>query len=143
MKLVPRPGRSFAALLGFLVVGGCGVFSGSEVGPGVLVIVVDGLRADRLSCMGYDRPTTLFYIDPPYYGCEGDYGIGLFERADFERLASALKGLRGRFILSLNDVPENRRIFAGFELEPVRTTYTIGAKGNGKCVGELLISGGG
>lgn len=90
----------------------------------------------------YDRPGTLFYLDPPYHGCEGDYGPGLFGRDDFERLAELLKGLRGRFILSLNDVPEVRRIFADFELEPVRTTYTIGAKGDAKRVGELLIAGG-
>lgn len=27
-------------------------------GPGVLLIAIDGLRADHLSCAGYDRPTT-------------------------------------------------------------------------------------
>lgn len=91
----------------------------------------------------YDRPETLFYLDPPYYGCEGDYGAALFERADFERLAAVLKTVRGRFILSLNDRPEVRKIFAGLEMEAVPTTYTIGAKGNGKRAGELLISGGG
>lgn len=36
----------------------------------------------------YDRPGTLFYLDPPYWGCERDYGPG-FERADFERLRDA------------------------------------------------------
>ncbi|NJR20670.1 MAG: DNA adenine methylase [Hyphomonadaceae bacterium] len=26
----------------------------------------------------YDRIATLFYLDPPYWGCEGDYGKNLF-----------------------------------------------------------------
>lgn len=38
-------------------------------------------------------------------------------RHDFERLAALLRGLQGRFILSLNDVPEVRDIFAGFRIE--------------------------
>lgn len=90
----------------------------------------------------YDRPDTLFYLDPPYWGCESDYGAGLFERADFERLAAVLKAVRGCFILSLNDVAEIRTIFEAFEIEPVATTYTMAAKGTGKRVGELLITGG-
>ena len=89
----------------------------------------------------YDRADTLFYLDPPYWGCEDDYGRQLFERADFARLAKQLAGIRGRFLLSLNDAPEVRRTFARFHLMPVPTTYTIcsevGAHGR---VGELLIS---
>lgn len=88
----------------------------------------------------YDRPTTLFYLDPPYYGCETDYGPGMFARADFERLAEQLRGIQGAFLLSLNDTPEVRAIFEGFAIEAVRTTYTM-ARGAGKTVGEVLISG--
>ncbi|MGZ9811295.1 DNA adenine methylase [Pseudoroseicyclus sp. H15] len=73
----------------------------------------------------YDGPGTLFYLDPPYWGGESDYGPGVFERADYERLAGALRGLQGRFILSINDRPEVRECFAGFELEEVETTYSV------------------
>ena len=85
----------------------------------------------------YDRPETLFYIDPPYYGCEDDYGKGLFGRQDFEHLAAELSGLKGRFLMSINDHPEVRKIFRGFHAEPVRTRYTIGH--SQKSVTELLI----
>ncbi|KAG5717329.1 hypothetical protein E4T56_gene9309 [Termitomyces sp. T112] len=61
----------------------------------------------------YDRAGTLFYLDPPYHGCEGDYGKGMFGREEFEQMAQVLRGISGRFILSLNDRPEVRRIFAG------------------------------
>lgn len=90
----------------------------------------------------YDRPETLFYLDPPYYGCEGDYGAGLFGRDDFQRLADVLGAIRGRFVLSLNDVAAIRTIFKAFDIEAVPTTYTLAAKGAGKRVGELLITGG-
>lgn len=91
----------------------------------------------------YDRPGTLFYLDPPYWGSEGDYGAGMFGREDFERLAEQLRGLQGRFLLSLNDRPEVRRLFAWAEIEAVQTTYSIagGGRSEGK-VGEVLISGG-
>ena len=35
----------------------------------------------------YDGPDVLFYLDPPYWGCEGDYGADAFSRDDFQRLA--------------------------------------------------------
>lgn len=87
----------------------------------------------------YDRPHALFYIDPPYYGCEDDYGKGIFARADFGRLAGLLSALKGRFILSLNDQSEVRRIFGSFQIYEVSTTYTIQKGDNAKDVTELLI----
>lgn len=91
----------------------------------------------------YDRPETLFYLDPPYFGCEGDYGHGLFERADFERLAAQLEGIQGRFIMSLNDRPAVRKIFAAFDIEAVETSYSVSRRVESRgTVGEVLIKGG-
>jgi DNA adenine methylase len=87
----------------------------------------------------YDRPGTLFYLDPPYWGCEEDYGVGVFAREDFERLADVLAGLKGPFLMSLNDHPGVRATFAGFPMEEIQTTYSIGNTSRGK-VGELLIT---
>ena len=87
-----------------------------------------------------DRPDALFYLDPPYWGCESDYGKLLFSRARFEELATSLGALKGRFILSLNDVQGVRETFAGFRFEEVRTTCTIGAKGAQPERAELLIT---
>ena len=87
----------------------------------------------------YDKPFTLFYIDPPYWGYETDYGKDIFARSDFARLAELLGGIRGRFILSLNDRPEVRETFADFKFEEVQTTYTTNAK-EMKPASELLIS---
>lgn len=88
----------------------------------------------------YDATDTLFYLDPPYWGCEDDYGKAMFTRDDFVRMADVLGALRGRFILSLNDVPEVRVIFAAFDLVEVTTTYGISSHiGAGKERPELLI----
>ncbi len=73
----------------------------------------------------YDTPATLFYLDPPYYGCETDYGKDVFSRDDFVRLAERLETTRGRFVLSLNDRPEVRAIFRRFSICDVPLTYTI------------------
>ncbi len=89
----------------------------------------------------YDRSGTLFYLDPPYYGSEGYYGPGMFGRDDFERLAELLSTLKGRFVMSLNDLPETRRIFGQFILHSVPVTYGVG--GGKKTVRrrELIITG--
>lgn len=89
----------------------------------------------------YDRPNTLFYVDPPYWGCEDDYGKAMFSRDDFAALSGVLKGIEGRFILSINDVAEIRDLFAWAEIEPVETTYTVGGGRKARKVGELIIEG--
>ncbi|PKP98329.1 MAG: DNA methyltransferase [Alphaproteobacteria bacterium HGW-Alphaproteobacteria-13] len=86
----------------------------------------------------YDRPGTLFYLDPPYFGCEGDYGDGMFQRGEFEAMAAMLRGIKGRFLLSINDRPEVRRIFAGFAMEEVRCRYSVSPKAG--MFGELIVS---
>lgn len=90
----------------------------------------------------YDRAGMLFYLDPPYWGCERDYGAGVFDRADFERLAEQLAGIRGRFILSINDTPGARAVFSPFHMIAVDVSYSIAtaATGRSKPVGELIIA---
>ena len=89
----------------------------------------------------YDSGGTLFYLDPPYWGSEDDYGKQMFSPKDFERMAEQLSSIGGRFLMSINDVKEIRQIFSGFEIEEVTTTYTV-AKTSGprKPRQELLIA---
>jgi len=91
----------------------------------------------------YDRPRTLFYIDPPYWGSETDYGRELFSREEFGCLAEALAGIEGRFLLSINDRPEIREIFGRFDMEDVETSYSLPGGGKAKKAGELIVSNGG
>ncbi len=73
----------------------------------------------------YDREGTLFYLDPPYFGCEKDYGLGVFDRSDFRKIAEQLAAIEGAFILSLNDTSEVREIFAGLHIIGVELTYSV------------------
>lgn len=88
----------------------------------------------------YDGPGVLFYLDPPYFGCETDYGADLFGRGEFAEMADVLGGLKGRFILSLNDRPEVREIFARFSIEGVATHYGLAGQGS-RPAGEVIITG--
>lgn len=59
-------------------------------------------------------------------------------------MAETLRGLQGRFILSINDVPEVRATFAGFRIRPVRTTYSVSrTRLQPKAARGLIITSGG
>lgn len=102
-------------------------------------VIIESLPYDELITR-YDTPETLFYLDPPYWGCEKDYGPNVFSRDDFTKMAALLGSIEGVFILSINDTPEVRDVFASFPFEPVRLKYSIGAShGSHKDVGELIF----
>lgn len=132
-------GRNFG-----VSVGSRGGFDVNRLGP-LLEAVHDrlsGVTVEQLPFDAflerYDRPETLFYCDPPYWGTEGFYGRALFARDRFELLAGKLQALQGRFILSINDVPEIRELFAWADIEPVGLTY--GLQGGAKEARELIIT---
>lgn len=86
----------------------------------------------------YDKPEVLFYIDPPYWACEKDYGVAIFTREDHAHLAELLKNLEhAKFVLSYNDVPEIAALYADMRIERVETRYSVGKHVK---VNELLIS---
>lgn len=86
----------------------------------------------------YDSADTFLYLDPPYFDCEGDYGVGIFDKEDFARLHDILLSVQGRFMMSINDVPQIRDTFSDFRIEEVETVYSVG--GRQKTVPELLIT---
>lgn len=109
-----------------------------EINERLAGVIIENLGFDEFIAR-YDGPSVLFYLDPPYWGSEGDYGAGTFSRADFGRLAKVLGSIRGHFVLSINDTSEVRQIFAAFDQVAVSLTYTIGS-GAPKEVGELVIT---
>lgn len=122
-----------------------GRFSLSRLEP-ILEAAHERLEAVVFECLDwadliarYDTPQTLFYLDPPYFGGENDYGKGLFDRGQFARMAAILASIRGAFILSINDVPEIRDIFAGFKIEPVKVMYSINVGGVTDAA-ELIVT---
>lgn len=85
----------------------------------------------------YDRPSTLFYLDPPYW--QRRLYKHNFSEDEFRALQARLQGIKGRFILSLDDRPEVRKLFAAFQLTPLDVTYTA-QKQAGRKYRELLIT---
>jgi DNA adenine methylase len=74
----------------------------------------------------YDRPHTLFYLDPPYLGTDG-YNVP-FPLEQYSLLAERLRTIKGKAILSLNDIPEMRKTFKGFKLKVIKINHTLGHK---------------
>ena len=86
-----------------------------------------------------DRPDVFFYLDPPYWDCEDVYGKGLFSKDDFTRLRDLLAKVKGKWLMSINDVPQIRELFDQFYIREVDTLYSIN-KDSTKAVTELLIA---
>ena len=91
-----------------------------------------------LDCLRrYDRPDTLTYMDPPYWGTEG-YGID-FGIEQYDQMAQATRDAQGKVIISVNDIPAMRQAFAGLHMETVSITYTVGGSGRSSAKDELII----
>jgi DNA adenine methylase len=93
---------------------------------------------DWKACISrYDRPGTLFYLDPPYWKTQG-YGVP-FGIEEYHVMAELALRTQGKVIISINDHPEMRTVFKGLEVRPAQTTYTVGSN-NGHRASELIIS---
>ena len=71
----------------------------------------------------YDRKQTFFYLDPPYY--KAPYYEHNLELKDYQEMAEILAGVKGKFILSINDIPEIRETFKTFKIKPVVLNYSV------------------
>jgi DNA adenine methylase len=85
----------------------------------------------------YDRSTTFHFLDPPYWQ-RTLYQFN-FSRQDFEKLSERLRRLKGKFLMTLDDHPEVRRIFHSFQINPFQMTYSSQRKA-GRRYQELFIS---
>lgn len=86
----------------------------------------------------YDRSHTLFYMDPPYWQTEG-YGVE-FGFDQYVKMAELAKSIKGRMIISVNDIPEMRQVFAGMPMECADINYTVGGNKKNKAAKELIIT---
>lgn len=84
----------------------------------------------------YDRTYTLFYCDPPYWGTEG-YGVD-FPMSEYFRMAELAKSIKGKMVISVNDIPEMREVFAGLEMQSLDHKYSVGG-GKRTPARELII----
>lgn len=94
---------------------------------------------DGLDCIRrYDRTGTLFFIDPPYYKTAG-YEVK-FPSTKYAELSSTLEGIKGKFILTLNDHAEMRATFVRFKIDRAMTRYSVGKDASArKNVSEIIV----
>ena len=85
------------------------------------------VRLDRVSienldwehCLRlYDRPHTFFFIDSPYTECDAKM-YASWTNADVQRLRERLASLAGSWLVTLNDTPAIRAIFAGCTIHAI------------------------
>jgi len=77
----------------------------------------------------FDSPSTFFFVDPPYWRPEhkgsnpahyAETGVSPTE------VAGALRGIRGKFLVTYNDHPDVRAAFQGFRTVPVEGREEMG-----------------
>lgn len=108
-------------------------------------VVVENKDFERL-IRQYDRPVSLFYLDPPYHATEGYYqniGEDGFTEADHIRLRDALMRIEGKFLLSYNDDEFIRSLYDQPGIMLMETTRINNIKqryDNGAQFPELIIA---
>jgi len=85
----------------------------------------------------YDRPHTLFYCDPPYWGTEG-YGVE-FGLENYDHMAELARNIKGKMIISVNDIPEMRQAFNDLNIQTVDISYNLKVTGKATQRKELVI----
>lgn len=100
-------------------------------------VTIENLDWERCLTL-YDRAETLFFCDPPYTSCQaGVYNT--WKISDVLRFRQALDRLRGHWIVTFNDTPEIRQIFADCPILSVARSKGI-SQVKEKIYRELIIS---
>lgn len=80
-------------------------------------VAVENLPYDRLMEI-YDRPDAFWFLDPPYSAGKVD-AYGMWSQSQMEAFAARVLSLEGDWLVTVNDSPANRAMFAGHQIQPV------------------------
>ena len=87
----------------------------------------------------YDRDYTVFFCDPPYFETCG-YGNEFGEKEHL-LLRDNLKNIKGKFILTINDHPQVREWYKGFNIKEVQVNYSVSKEKTARSkYNELIIT---
>lgn len=88
----------------------------------------------------YDRESTFFYLDPPYYMTEKCYDAP-FQTEDHVRLRDALKNIKGKFMVSYNKCDFICELYKDFEITVVKRLNNISQRYDaGNMYEEVIIT---
>jgi len=86
---------------------------------------------DFRKCIEYwDTPTTLFFLDPPYYQ-RNSPRFYLFSKQDHLDLASTLRTVQGKWMLTYDDAQEIREMYKDCEVRPISSSLSSQKVDNG------------
>lgn len=87
----------------------------------------------------YDRSHNFFFCDSPYYQTVG-YG-NAFGNDEHLVLRDTLSSINGKFLVTINDHPEVREWYKGFNIEEVKVSYSVAKEQSArKEYNELIIT---
>lgn len=96
---------------------------------------------ERCDCVDlirrYDQPRTVFFCDPPYLQQAG-YAEA-FGLEDHQRLCKALRGIQGRFLLTVNDHPAIREMYAGLNICEAMEARALARASVGRQAAPILL----
>lgn len=71
----------------------------------------------------------VYFLDPPYLGTTG-YSPGEFTEADHQDLAVLLRALPSKWLLTVNDHPLMRDLYAGCNIQRRSKSWSVGGRGS-------------
>jgi DNA adenine methylase len=102
--------------------------------------VIENLPYEK--CVGYyDKPDTFFFFDPPYLRAHpGVYDGWTVEQ--MQGLRAVIDKLKGSYVLTVDDSPETREIFAGLKIRAsaIRNTLAANSAEKQTMMKELFIT---
>ena len=106
---------------------------------------LDGVNVENLDWSDliarYDGPGTFFFFDPPYVRA-GDTNYAAWKPEEMLRFRKALDAIQGKWLVTVDDSPECREIFKGFDLMPVSRANGIECRADRRknpVYNELII----
>ena len=95
-------------------------------------------NSDFADCIRrYDQPRTIFFCDPPYLETCG-YAKE-FTLTDHERLADVLRGIQGRFLMTVNDHPVIRKLYDGMNFVETSEARAKARASEGRKAAPILF----
>lgn len=91
----------------------------------------------------YDRPSAVFFVDPPYVSTEKYYNKKYcnFDIDDHKRLNKCLTAIKGRFILTYNDCDFIRNLYKDYNIQYVTRNNLLSATSeNRQKFKEVIIT---
>ncbi len=85
----------------------------------------------------YNTENTLLYLDPPYEGSSKEHYENY--NMDYNELKDILDDFKGKFLLSINDSSNIRKLFKDYNISTITTQYFDHKTNKNKDVKELII----